>query len=334
MTEPVPDAAELLREWERLDRHAPGTRDFRSRRISSVAVLDIRAAIRTIDGAPCLVIAEVPADERMRLSFFETAGVRFGLAQGEDDVLLVLSIEEREHLDLFAVLVADIVHAASASPDFTAALGDVGARLAAWRSFLRDRRVGLSRADVVGLIGELACMERLLAANRPAIEAWRSPEDGLHDFEWRGNAIEVKATLDPGGRRIGISTLDQLNDEGLASLALLHVLLAEDAAGSTLGDQVDRVSASIDNPRARRDFANALLRRGLLPDDVGSRSAPRVRVLEMRAYDVRAGIDRLVRRDVPLGITEASYSLDTRAIAPFSIGVDIAIARLPGLAED
>jgi hypothetical protein len=55
-----------------------------------------------------------------------------------------------------------------------------------------------------------------------------------------------------------------------------------------------------------------------MPDDDSARLAPRVQQRSIDAYSVSEGFPRLLRGALPVAITEASYTLDVRAIAAFA----------------
>jgi hypothetical protein len=84
-----------------------------------------------------------------------------------------------------------------------------------------------------------------------------------------------------------------------------------------LADIISHIMARLEEP-SRRTFENALLRRGLMPDDTVARSSPRVEMRALDAYQVGAVFPRLGRTNVPQAVSEAQYALDLRALASFS----------------
>ncbi len=254
--------------------------------------------------------------------------MRLYSAAGEEGPLLVLSLEDRESLDLFAAVCADTLQAAARPPQVEE-LASFLARLRAWRHFLRERRPGLTREETVGLIGELVVLRRLIRNDSTLLATWTAPDDGLHDFELAGHALEVKATLGAAAT-LHISGLDQLDTSGLSRLDLLHVRLAETSDGQCLEDMIQEITACLVHNAARRDFDNALLRRGLMPDDVSARNAPRASVRMLTAFAVEKGFPRLVRASVPLAVAEADYKLELRGIEDYSIEADFVLATFGG----
>ena len=298
--------------WNELAHTAPVARQYRSRLISTEVHLEVRAGMRALDNAPCLILQTPLSPEAL----FELGGMRLSSVRDDDGPLLILSLEDSGRRDLFATICADVAGVAALAHQDDA-LDQFLARLDAWRQFLRDRSDGLSRHDTVGLIGELLVLERLLAINPHRLACWESPADGLQDFRAGGHALEAKASLGPA-TGIMISRLDQLDTSGLNRLDLLHVRLIEAPEGRCLRDIISTLNTVLPDDLTRHSFENALLRRGLLPDDGIARSTPRVQLRSIDAYSISDGFPRLVRSAIHPAVIEATYTLEVRAIAAFA----------------
>lgn len=310
----------LRKVWSELAARAPRARQFRTRRLSTELPLDAYGGLRAIDDALCLIIdAQAPPS-----ALFEVAGMRLMHAVGDDGPMLVLSLEDPARQDLFATVCSDAIQAAAPLQRIDAVEAFL-ARLDAWRQFLRERRTGLTKNEIVGLLGELITLRRCLQLAPQSLQTWCSPDDGLHDFASGGHALEVKATLGPGAS-LRISNLDQLDNAGVRRLDLLHVRFAEASNGESLNDIILAIGNLLPTESARRWFENALLRRGLMPDDVAARSAPRALVQNLNGYSVIPGFPRLVRSTVPTAVMDAEYELELRAISQYVIDADAAIS--------
>jgi hypothetical protein len=281
-------------------------------------VLDAYAGLRAVDDAPCLLIDADVAPS----SLFEVGGMRLNTYPGDPGPLLALTLEDSAQADLFATVCADAVATAAEAPK-DESLPRFLARLDAWRRFLRERRAGLTRNETVGLLGELLVLEQLLHTDTTLLTTWTAPDDGLHDFLLRG--------LGPVSK-LRISTLDQLDTTGLRRLDLFHVRLVEMPDGRSLGSLTGDIERCLPDEPSRRAFANALLRRGLMPDDLAALSAPIVQPRVIVAYAVDHTFPKLIRTAVPAAVQEAEYSLELRAIAEHSVEIDAVIrgfARQP-----
>lgn len=327
-----PDAVSLLEAWQELAAVAPGDRLYRTRRLPRPARLDLRTGLRETDGAPCLIAS--PGGAGDAIATFETAGLRLSRAADPGGILLVLSLEEPACRDLFAEVCSDCVRAVFQSEDEgeTDLVAVLAGRLSAWRAFLRDQTGGLSRREITGLIGELLILDRLLDSDPHAVSVWKAPDDGLQDFERAGHALEVKTALGVA-RELHISTLDQLDEAGLVSLHIAHVRLIETQDGETMAQIAARIEQRLAGERARRLFRNALLRRGLAPSS-DPEFGQRVTCAGIDLYQVRDGFPRLRRSDVALGISEATYQVEVRALADFAADTAMVMSMFGGTGDE
>jgi hypothetical protein len=316
---------ELLRSaWTELAQHPAQKRQFRTQLLSESVRLCAYAGRRAVDDAPCLLIQTIlPIEAR-----FELGGMRLDSTLGEEGPLLVLSLEDANRADLFTTVCADAISAAELAVS-DEALTYYLARLEAWRRFLRERDSGLTRNEAVGLIGELLVLARILDHNRMLQSTWESPDDGLHDFKRTGHSLEVKTNLGPAST-VHISSLDQLDLTGLRRLELIHIRLIEAPDGQNLGDLISEVEQVLPDAASRNSFSNALLRRGLMPDDAVARSSPRVQLRSLIAYTIDDKFPKLVRATLPAAVIEAEYELDLRAISSLTTVVEAVLAEFAG----
>lgn len=310
--------------WAELSRHVSHTRQFRTKRLSATDIVSAYAGMRSVDDAPCLLI-EGSTNPAM---LFEVGGMRLGAYQGESGALLALTLEDQEQADLFLTVCGDVLASASVgSPD--GYLSRFLGRLDAWRSFLRERRAGLSKSETVGLIGELLVLQRLLALRRDLLLAWSAPDDGLHDFTSTGRALEVKTAIGPASR-VRVSALDQLDPSGLDRLTLIHIRLIERVDGRCLKTIIEDITVLLADESSRRLLSNALLKRGLMPDDRAALENLSIEVHEITAYRIDSGFPKLIRAQVPAAIVDAEYSLDLRAVASYATDAQTALADFAG----
>lgn len=312
--------------WQRLASAGVSQRQFRSLRAPDAGALDVHVAVRTLDGARCLLF-DMPIAGHDDADF-ETGGLRLMRVPLEGRVAFALLLEDAARSDLFTTICADLITFADAE-DAGRALRLVMERLVAWRQFLRSLSGGMSRQETIGLIGELHVLAELLARDPTLLPAWRAPEGGLHDFENGGHAIEVKTTLGPGWR-VTISTMEQLDHAGLDQLDLVHVRLLETPAGSSLDELIDRIAAMLPSEGDRRTLSNALLQRGLAPDDRASRSGLRTALQQMTCYAIDEDFPRMRRADIAGAIVDLQYVLDLAQLQGPSGPAAMALDRFGG----
>lgn len=318
----------LAEAWQRLgsERKPPG-HGWVTLRIHPESPCAIRAAIHGPDEA-LAVMFEVPEtavapDAEMPSG----AGFQVLLEEMEDPagglVRLCLVREAHASRELFTSLVEDAIRVVCRQPSPAAVPDALITRINAWQSFLKRRRNRLSDEDEIGLFAELQVLSSLLfpaMKASKALLAWRGPLGAPHDFLVGNAGLEVKSTCTASPVRIRISSLAQLDDGALEHLVLAHVLLGRSANGQTLPELVDMVWGNL--PGEDLD-AVGLLESRLMDAGYSQIHAPEYRdrfeVRETRFYRVEEGFPRLLSRDVPPGVIEASYLIDTALMAGFRI---------------
>lgn len=141
-----------------------------------------------------------------------------------------LSCTIRRLVGPFEKLVEDVLSRLQRDPG--SGLNSVVRALDDWRALLRKSLEGLSRDEVIGIIGELDVMARLAAINpSEAVSCWSGPSGAIHDFSRGGHDIEVKATSAVNANTVRISNLDQLDPRLSSSLhlAVVHLAASTDA---------------------------------------------------------------------------------------------------------
>ena len=243
----------------------------------------------------------------------QPAGNAALFARMADDVLVLLrAYEESDAAALFRV--------------FTG-------RIRAWQAFMeRGWDEVLTAAAEVGLVGELSFLQQLLDAGvveSVALDGWRGPLDGLHDFALGTGAMEVKASVVASGEfPVVVGSLEQLDDSLVQPLFLVGVRLALDASGRTLpalvADLGDRL---YDDPAACARFADLILRAGFLAS-VSDRYQRRFRHSHTAIVPVGGAFPRLTHGLVPRAIRKARYELDLDMVDVPRTELDRALSEL------
>jgi hypothetical protein len=187
-------------------------------------------------------------------------------------------------------------------------------RIRAWQNFMRRERDGLLSAEAeLGLHGELILLGLLLDAGLdalPAVEAWRGPLHGLHDFETATGAIEVKTTASEQGFPVKILSLEQLDSRLAEPLYLAGLHLSADPEGLNLSGRVEAVRLRLRNdPAALHTFNTLLLHTGYA--DAMADHYPRCFVHDRsRLLRVDDHFPSLTRDKVPSEISTVRYEID------------------------
>lgn len=228
---------------------------------------------------------------------------------------LALIRQPTASLELFTLMVEDIskVLAASRSEDEGSLFQLFLGRIRAWQSFMKNGESALGPEAELGLVGELTCLERLLADGLPAqiaLDTWVGPKDGLQDFELGAGAIEVKSTLAVSGFPAKIQSLDQLDDSVRRPLFVCGCRYRLGEPGLTLAERVARLSGELEKAGAAiHDFHLALLHAGYL-DSHADRYIRKFIDVECEFRLVDDQFPRLTPGTVPAGVRGARYEID------------------------
>lgn len=316
--------AAVRKGWADASSVAPGGRLWRAVRIAGPHPIAVLAGVKECNRAQAVLfeaaIEHAPA-ERAR---FEAEGIAMLEERDFADRIyrVSVSLERRDLENIFCIVAADLIEAAERELDATLAIMALFSRLSAWQAFLKVRRSGLGREAVIGLVGELLFARHLsgVAGLQPAVDAWKGPVRGLHDFLRHSHAVEVKTTAGVAPL-IEVSTLDQLEDIGLSALLLAHIRLVEAPTGLTLPTLVSALRDDIQRsaPASLRPFSDALLAAGYADVDAEIYGDLAFQLVDITFYRVREGFPRLTRAAVPIGVTDARYRLDARALQPYLI---------------
>lgn len=200
--------------------------------------------------------------------------------------------------------------------------------LESWRIMLRRASSPLGASALRGLFGELWYLAELARQSPVAVDYWTGPDDQPQDFISARGAIEVKTTNRSPARRITISSLDQLDEEGHGFLTLVVLPILDDPQGTSIPELLELiVELGVDQTR----LLDRVARAGLQEPDFPEASKLRLRVGSHVAYDVRAQFPRLTPRSFtpPLasGILSLRYDVDLGAAHDFLLGTDQLLGR-------
>jgi hypothetical protein len=246
-----------------------------------------------------------------------TSPVTTGLPAGRWAVLIEL--RDVAFGDLFEILAADVLEAASLPASAAGVLQAVVTCINRWRRFLERRTEPLSDGEVRGLIGELVVLCRCIKRfdSETALAMWTGPNRGLHDFELPDVAVEVKTFEGDDRATVFIAPPDQLDTVPARPLYLAAVRITPSATqGLTLAEFVNRTLAILANSATVASLEDLLASAGYL-----ARHAPlyakRHVAGPVRVFHVGPAFPRIRSIDVPAGVVEVRFGLNLKAIAEF-----------------
>lgn len=243
--------------------------------------------------------------------------------------LLLLVLTEPTLRDIFWRLCTDVVESTRSSRTEGEAVATFIQRTWRWHHLLRgggDTR--LSREQQMGLLGELAVLERMLLPNLAAsiaVDGWQGPAGMPKDFEVGLVGIESKAQGPSGREEVKISSIDQLARAGLDVLYLCvtGVAASPDAqTGTTVAEAAEslRSKLGVVDPSAAATFDAKLSAYGFEWSD--DYSDARWIVGETSIYEVGEDFPRIEPSALPPSIIRMKYVIRLSECDAFLVGAD------------
>ena len=312
MSRPVP--------WDAIPTPAADLSVLRVAETTGVAIFWGRDA-----AAQCLLIIEMDGDHtvQFRRDVVSLHGIGVDLRNGDfaGQQRFVLTLARHIDSDLFLGLCETLIGSLKEVTDPAAALAVALAHLKRWKAFLAGRNARLlSPEEVRGLFGELYVLRRLYNDTLPqaaAVDAWLGPDDSHQDFIFGDRAIEVKSLSGRERSTVRISSEDQL-ESTLPELFLLTQRLSDkpDAHQAlSLNGIVSLIESELSVAEAIEQFADKLAGMGYAP--LAEYDRPRFVVSGLQGYRVAEGFPRLIRSEVPTGVTRVAYEIMLETTAPF-----------------
>lgn len=241
----------------------------------------------------------------------------------------------RELDDVFAQFAKEICADLADAPS---AVGHVVAAVARWKRLFADasRRGPLTEAQLIGLLAELHLLEEILKEDPVrSLAVWTGPDNSQHDFRSRLAAAEVKATMAREGRRIRISSVEQLHAPQDCSLTLAHTRFERHDSGDSLPASVDRILAlNVE----QGGFEKKLLEAGYRRKHDPLYALDRYRIVDRRFYDVldptfpKITPASFIGGILPAGVESLTYTVDVTNEPPYPLDAGTVAAVLHDLA--
>lgn len=255
---------------------------------------------------------------------------------GVDGARLVLTLQDREHFDIFRALCDHLLRSTAGHPHGANASGLrlVLRRLADWHEMLRRRRDNLlSLPERIGLAGELLFLRDIILPRMSPADAavsWRGGHRDEQDFAIGHWQFEIKTQLSTTDQRLIIASEAQLDTAG-SQLMLCHQGLAASppAAGAfTLNSLVASLSADFEaaGPSAKDVFDAGLDAWGYVRHQ--DYDPPAWVLTDRRLFEIREGFPRIVPTMLPPGVQKVSYEVLLRDCEPFAVDLGQTISRV------
>lgn len=177
----------------------------------------------------------------------------------------------------------------------------------------------LDKSEIKGLIGELLLLKDKFIPEygvSDAIASWMGPMLGHKDFEIDDTWYEVKA-VNENAMQVSISSIEQLesNAEGHLVISRLEECSIVNKNAIFLNELVISIIEKIDNQDALMSFRSKLENIGYYSDPAYDDFAFWQKGTQI--YRIAEGFPRLRRKDMPLAVGNAKYTLLLDGIAMY-----------------
>lgn len=263
-------------------------------------------AIRTGDGFGVAVKweGESPVSEHFASAHLYSSKVLLG---GQDDTLLMLSMNREELRNEFASVCAQFVDPGEDGEDRRRLLEDPIGWWSNWKNLMGNV---IHEKAPYSVMCEMAVLNHVRSFD-PGAE-WTASKSGTHDIESESHSYEVKSTIRRYGASITVSSQFQLLTPKPLDLFFLRV--EESPQGVSINDMKDELVAN--------GYDETLLEDQLYSAGYELGSSARDRkysILEKRVYGVDETFPKITAESfkgdvIPTGVTQITYVVNLEAV--------------------
>jgi hypothetical protein len=244
--------------------------------------------------------------------------------EGKGELFLLLN--NKEDWEIFHALCENLISTVLEYSENSSMLHAVEIRLKRWQQLLKqDTALEMSTEKQMGLFSELSCLEKFISPQfgiEQAILSWVGPDFDKQDFILENIAIEVKSYRTSKGKKINISSLEQL-EVTKDGLFLITYGLTENDNGKNIEDLVESIGRLLKNSKNNTTelFETKLIQYGYIPE---IKKTPYIKfsVDKQQQYSVIQKFPKISRNQVSSLITHVKYSIDLAQCDEYEVGVN------------
>ena len=310
------------------DIETPG-QDYNVRKISGTKGIPLYWGRDSV--GHCLFIMELSGDqtELFRSQHVKVQGIKSELRfiDTSKSQRMVVSLEKHVDQDLFFAMCQTLITALCEITDSATGLSIALAQIKRWKAFMAGKKRGvLSAEQVRGLFGELAFLQQLLdhaGTQEDALTSWEGPESIQQDFILSNMAVEVKTLSGRERNSVRISSedqLDSLNDRLFLKVFRISEMPDSDRAAS-LNGLIRQIAGRLSDYSVLEIFYEKLAKAGYV--ELSEYDNPRFIVSEERLYGVDDAFPKLIRSELPDGVSDVRYDIHLERIKTFLVRDDV-----------
>jgi hypothetical protein len=315
---------EIQEKWTQIRElgSVPDTISARSLSVSGLSENDVLLCI-TQDGNPGILLrnpggrAPLPNPGCGRLVVKREQLLREGSQL--DDYIRIECLESGLETP-FALLVSQVVsHLASGATPSKACMDAV---LEFRRLLSKNGGLLPSEDEILGLVGELLLLKRLVSASPHLWQGWNGPLGSARDYSWGTVDIEAKASRMAGESRLTVNGLEQLEPEEGRDLLIHHSVLTNNPVGTIdVPGLVDEIRGQISDLEG---FDTRLVSAGFLSEQRDLWLEHRFTLHGSHIYRVSEDFPRIRKSDfpdgsLPAGVAKLRYDIMLSSCSDFRL---------------
>jgi hypothetical protein len=317
----TPSAVALKAEWsiimERLE--SANGRGVLEKALFSRDSVGISAIVRIEDQLPGIAIRSPFRWTARGWQVQRYAGIQFEQPiEAQGATILPLFLIDQDAVEVFSHLASDLVEVASAWESSEIAARRLLERVALWLRFFRRFSAPLTREEIRGLLGELKCLHLLVDALGPdaALEAWKGPEGGIHDFATDICRVEVKTWGSDSSPRVMISDPGQVVIDDAWPVFLCGIQVLDDELnGKTLPEELASFKGRL--PDGLRSAFEALAADVGYLDAHAHHYVRRYSISDCVFYRMSSGFPCIDPATLVPGVVGVRYAVEVKSLSPF-----------------
>lgn len=203
---------------------------------------------------------------------------------------------------------------------------------------LLSKNGGLLPSDdeILGLVGELLLLKRLVSASPHLWQGWNGPLGSARDYSWGTVDIEAKASRMAGESRLTVNGLEQLEPEEGRDLLIHHSVLTNNPVGTIdVPGLVDEIRVQISDLEG---FDTRLVSAGFLSQQRDLWLEHRFTLHGSHIYRVSEDFPRIRKSDfpdgsLPAGVAKLRYDIMLSSCSDFRLSTSEEEALLTEVAR-
>ena len=193
-----------------------------------------------------------------------------------------------------------------------------------------------SQDEILGLVGELLLLKRLVSASPHLWQGWNGPLGSARDYSWGTVDIEAKASRMAGESRLTVNGLEQLEPEEGRDLLIHHSVVTNNPVGTVdVPGLVDEIREQISDLEG---FDTRLVSAGFLSEQRDLWLEHRFTLHGSHIYRVSEDFPRIRKSDfpdgsLPAGVAKLRYDIMLSSCSDFRLSTSEEVALLTVLAR-